>query len=252
GQTAGDHRITNAEFFQKLVHEFRKTIEAKQAGIFEIDLRLRPYGRAGNLAVLLDSFKKYYAPNGPAWDYERQALVKLRPITGDERFCRQITGIRDTFLYQRPSVSVSAIRAIRERQVRQLVEGGTVNAKFSPGGLVDLEYLVQGLQLKHGSEKRDLRVPNTGEALQRLAAHHILSEVDFDRLSQAHLFLRKLIEGLRIVRGNAKDLTVPNVNSQDFAFLARRLDHADDPSILHDHLMRHLSNVYELNQKLLD
>jgi glutamate-ammonia-ligase adenylyltransferase len=136
--------------------------------------------------------------------------------------------------------------------VRQLVEGGTVNAKFSPGGLVDLEYLVQGLQIKHGRAKLDLRVPNTSETLMKLAMHDVLSAEDFDRLNQAHLFLRRLIEGLRIVRGNAKDLTVPNVNSQDFAFLARRLDYAEAPSILYDSLMKHLSTVHDLSHKLLD
>ena len=150
GKTDGPEKISNSEFYNKLVNKFVRSIKAKREGIFKIDLRLRPYGQAGSLAVPLDSFKKYYSLGGPAWEYERQALVKLRHIAGDQEFGREIIKLRDSIIYIEDPLDLAAMRAMRERQIRQLVAGGTINAKFSSGGLVDLEYLVQSLQIIHG------------------------------------------------------------------------------------------------------
>ncbi|KAA3657499.1 MAG: glutamine synthetase adenylyltransferase, partial [Calditrichaeota bacterium] len=86
GKTNGERIITNAEFYDKLVVEMSKMIVTKREGIFEIDLRLRPYGKAGSHAVPIAVFEKYFSPEGPAWNYERQALVKMRPIIGDKAF----------------------------------------------------------------------------------------------------------------------------------------------------------------------
>ena len=74
GETAGPKVITTTEFYERLVVEFTRAIRARREGIFEIDLQLRPYGKAGSLAVSLDAFRRYFAPAGPAWSYERQAL----------------------------------------------------------------------------------------------------------------------------------------------------------------------------------
>ncbi len=100
----------------------------------------------------LNHSAKYYAPDGAAWAYERQALVKLRPITGDIELSNELCRLRDIYAYESGSFDVTAMRAMRERQVRHLVTGGTFNAKFSPGGLVDIEYLIQGLQINHGAQ----------------------------------------------------------------------------------------------------
>ena len=85
GKTTGPNVITTAEFYEKVVQSFISSIEAKREGIFEIDLRLRPYGRSGSMAVSLAGFRRYFMPEGPAWAFERQALVKLRPVAGNER-----------------------------------------------------------------------------------------------------------------------------------------------------------------------
>jgi glutamate-ammonia-ligase adenylyltransferase len=251
GQTTGPHVITTAEFYEKLVQEFVQTIQARREGIFEIDLRLRPYGRMGSLAVSLEAFRRYFGPGGPAWAYERQALVKLRPIAGDEELGRQIVALRDEFVYSGEPFDVAAMRAMRERQLRHLVAGGTINAKFSPGGLVDLEYLVQGLQIQHGHRDPSLRLTNTREAMAALAAAGILSPEDYARLREAHIFLRRLINALRMVRGNAKDLTIPPVTSEEFVFLARRLGYGSELARLQEDLTRHTMAVQELSTKLL-
>ncbi len=251
GQTTGPGVITTSEFYEKVVQTFVSAIRAKREGIFEIDLQLRPYGKSSSLAVSLDAFRRYFAPKGPAWDYERQALVKLRPVAGDAGLGQQVAALRDQFVYHGEPFDVTAMRAMRERQVRHLVKGGTFNAKYSPGGLVDLEYLVQGLQITHGHHNPALRLTNTRKAMAALADAGILAPGDYVRLRKAYTFLRWLIDALRVVRGNARDLTVPVPDSEEFAFLARRLRYGNDVAQLQGELLRYTACVEELSTRLL-
>ena len=84
----------------------------KKEGIFEIDLRLRPYGDGGPLAVSLDAFREYFHPDGPAWQYERQALIRLRPIAGDIALGETIHSLRSDFLFQPRSFDIPTLRAM--------------------------------------------------------------------------------------------------------------------------------------------
>jgi glutamate-ammonia-ligase adenylyltransferase len=251
GRTAGPEAVTTTEFFQKLVEGFMKTIEARREGIFQIDLRLRPYGRAGSLAVTFEAFKSYFVSGGAAWPYERQALVKLRPIAGNAKFGRKIVQSRDELIYTGEPFDVTAMRAMREKQVRQLVQAGSLNAKLSPGCLVDCEYIVQGLQIQHGNLNAALRATNTRAALSALHDSGILSGLDYEALLEAYVYFRRLIDALRMVRGHAKDLTVPAAASEEFEFLARRLGYKRDVVQLQDDLERYSHNVQELS-RLLD
>jgi glutamate-ammonia-ligase adenylyltransferase len=251
GTTTGPNVITTSEFYEKVVQMFVSAIRAKREGIFEIDLQLRPYGKSSNLAVSLDAFRRYFAPEGPAWAYERQALVKLRPVAGDAELGRHVETLRDELVYNGEPFDVTAMRAMRERQIRHLVIGGTFNAKYSPGGLVDVEYLVQALQITRGYRQPGLRLTNTRDTMAALAAEGILSPDDYARLRKAHTFLRWLLDTLRMVRGNAKDLTVPPDDSEEFAFLARRLRYGNDLVQLRDDLAHHTTSVQELSVRLL-
>lgn len=251
GRTTGPDAISTAEFYEKVVVAFLDLIRARREGIFEVDLRLRPYGAAGSMAVSLASFQRYFAPGGPAWPYERQALIKLRPIAGDPALGAHLVALRDAYVYGGEAYNVSAMRAMRERQMRHLVTGGTFNAKYSLGGLVDCEYLVQGLQITHGRQDPRLRVTNTHEAIRALAEAGVLSTENHARLEAAYGFLRRLIDALRMVRGNARDLTVPPADSEEYAFLARRLSYGADRARLRDDLYRHTRAVQELSRELL-
>jgi len=251
GETTGPKVITNAEFFERLVEAFRKSIRAKREGVFEIDLRLRPYGKAGSLAVSFEAFEKYFRHDGPAWPFERQALVKLRPIAGDAAFGARIVAARDGVCYSGAPFEVNAMRGMREKQWRQLIRTGEFNAKLSPGGLVDCEYLVQGLQITFGHLSFDLRSTNTRAALRALAAIGVLSEEERLRLRDAYRFLRRVIDALRMVRGDARDLTVPSPDSDEFEFLARRLGY-EDIAQFRQELDLHTADVRELNRLLDD
>ena len=231
GETAGGDRgsISAAEFYNKLVRRLKDSVEARREGIFELDFRLRPYGRAGSAAVRKDTFAEYFGPGGAAWPYERQALLKLRPIAGEAAFGAEVLALRDDLIFNGAAPERAAVLAMREKQLRQLVTPGTINAKLSPGGLVDVEYLVQTLQWEHGRADLELRTPGTLAALAALHLGGHLSTDDHDALREAYGFLRSLINALRVVRGNAKDLTVPPAGTEEFAFLARRLGYSRGP-----------------------
>jgi glutamate-ammonia-ligase adenylyltransferase len=91
GRTNGIDSVSNAVFFDRLVNAVATGIAAPQDGIFHIDLRMRPFGQAGSGAVSLSDFEKYYAVDGPAWPYERQALVKFRCVAGNSAFRAVVT-----------------------------------------------------------------------------------------------------------------------------------------------------------------
>jgi [glutamine synthetase] adenylyltransferase / [glutamine synthetase]-adenylyl-L-tyrosine phosphorylase len=251
GSTNGPEIISNAEFYEKVVQFFIMSIQAKREGIFEVDLQLRPYGKAGSMAVSLEAFRRYFIPDGPAWAYERQALVKLRPIAGDEDLGEEITKLRDEYVYTQIPFDIQSLRAMRERQLRHLVAGGTFHPKFSPGGLVDIEYLIQALQMMHGYKDSRLRSTNTRQAMKCLAEAGILSETDHTKLRRAHTFLRWLIDSLRVVRGNAKDVTIPPDDSEEFSYLARRLRFGANIMELKKNLEIHTQNVLAITAVFL-
>ena len=100
---------------------------------------------------------------------------------------------------------------------------GVVDVKYSQGGLVDIEYTVQYLQLRHGATVPALRTPHTLAALQALYYADIISATVYQALHDAYTFLRQLIDALRLASGQAHDLVLPAVDTEAFIFLARRM-----------------------------
>ena len=215
---------TNASlYFEEFVRVFQSCIQVRQNGIFEIDLRLRPYGRSGSLAVTLDKFRTYYSPDGPAQQFERLALVKLRPVAGDPALGDAVVEAHDAFVYSGEQLDIENIRHLRQRQAAELVPRGEVNAKYSAGGLVDVEYYVQAQQIIAGHAEAVVRATNTLDAVYLLAACGHMSIEQAEMLRECYGFLRQLIDALRVVRGNAKDLNIPAADSSEFAYLAHQL-----------------------------
>ncbi len=223
GATDGDERIKNYEFFERLVRKATSLIHAKSEGIFHIDLRLRPYGNAGPLACSLERFCSYYGRNGEAHSYEKLALVRLRFIGGDNELGVQIEKIRDDLIYTEGNISIGDLRKLREKQYREKCRGKLQNVKYCPGALVDIEYAVQILQVMYGGKFESLRTPKIHEALESLVSVSILEEEEARLLIDAYYFLRRLINALRMLRGSAKDLFLPEINSIEFEHLARRM-----------------------------
>jgi glutamate-ammonia-ligase adenylyltransferase len=228
GRTQGKARIENSEYFERLAQELLQWIEAKQEGIFHLDIRLRPHGGKGLLANPFDEITAYYSEQGLSAPFERQAMIKLRHVAGDARLGKQVEAHRDRYVYSGVPWDVTAALDLRRQQLKQLVERGAVNAKLSPGGVVDIEYAIQYLQLMHGHRHAVLRTPNAMQALAGLVETGIVSRQDGDTLRRAYLFTRMLIDGLRMVRGHAKDLVLPPTDSDEFVFLARRVGYMTD------------------------
>jgi [glutamine synthetase] adenylyltransferase / [glutamine synthetase]-adenylyl-L-tyrosine phosphorylase len=222
------------ESFARLVVDF---IEARSHGIFHIDLRLRPYGNAGTWSTPFKQFIKYYSPEGEAAPFERQALIKLRWFAGDEALGRRVETHRDLFTYSNVPWDWENAMELRRRQMAELVLAGQTNVKYSAGGIVDIEYAVQYLQLLNGSEHREIRLTSTLDALKELRRLQIIREADYATLHDAYLFLRNLIDGLRIVRGDATDLVLPPETSEEFKSLARRLGYRSGDRIKNAELL---------------
>lgn len=223
GETDGKDPMTNQEFYERLGQSILNLIEAKREGIFHVDLRLRPYGSKGSLTNSLDFLERYYQLGGDAAPFERQALTKLCWVTGNESLGRKIENIRDRFTYSGAPWNLKTALNLRQRQTKELVQPRTVNVKFSSGGVVDLEYAVQYFQILKGRTYPVIRTPTTLIAIERLSQVGLISRKEREELIESYLFLRNLIDALRVVRGNARDLILPERSSNEFKFLARRM-----------------------------
>jgi glutamate-ammonia-ligase adenylyltransferase len=225
-----------------VVRALRRALGGREGGTFELDFRLRPYGKSGPPATSLAAFTAYYQPGGAAWSYERQALVKLRAIAGDTALGRHVEELRDGYVFGREPFDLAAMRDMRRLQVKQLVRPGRINAKYSPGALVDVEYAVQAYQMTHGWRDPALRSPNTLEALAALEAAGRIAPAPAVALREGYRFFRTLTDALRVVHGHSRDLTLPPFPSDAFGLLARRL-RSGDPAALHDDVRRRLETT---------
>ncbi|GAB5440276.1 MAG: hypothetical protein Fues2KO_06250 [Fuerstiella sp.] len=243
GRTDGPDAVSSATFFERLILRVAETIRSRRKGIFEIDLRMRPYGQAGPAAVTLQSCETYFSESGDAWPYERQSMVRLRCVGGASDFAEVVQPRLSELIYRPQHFDFDAMSGLRERQVRQLVRAGTINAKLSEGGLVDFEYAVQALQLTFGKRFASLQTINTGAALDAAVAAGLVAEQDVVQVRSAYQFLRQLIDCLRMVRGNAEDLSVPPPGSSDYEGLQRRLQavHGGDQSL--EQLESHMESI---------
>ena len=215
--------VNNSSFFEDSVREFLMTIETREHGVFEIDLRLRPYGSQGPMASSLAALADYYGLGGDVRPFERLALVRMRPVVGDDDLARRVMAIQESFVYSSEPVDMENVLHLRQRQADELVSPGKLNAKLSPGGVVDIEYYVQAWQVSCGRDDPDMRVTGTVEAAEALQSKRYVTQELAERVRESYQFLRQLIEALRAVGGHAKDLDVPPTDSKEFDHLAHRL-----------------------------
>ncbi len=229
GQTDGPSPLENREFFSLLAEGITRFISAKQEGIFRVDLRLRPHGSSGPKAIGLETFCRYYGPAGSAEALERLALTRLRWVAGNRALGTRVERLRDEFLYGGCALDLDALRQQRERQARDKTRDGRANAKFSPGALADVECCLQVLQQVYGTNYPELRTPRIHALLEALNRVAELDAQDAWELREAYDFFRRLINALRMLRGNALDLSLPPQGSTEYAHLARRLgyEHRD-------------------------
>jgi glutamate-ammonia-ligase adenylyltransferase len=215
--------IENGQFFEHVVQSLTEMISAREGGIFHLDLRLRPHGAKGPVATPFAALREYYRPGGDAHPFERQALIKLRHVAGDRRLGQEVEAFRDAYVWSDEPWDLAAALHLRDRQVRELVAPGRFNVKYSAGALVDVEYAAQYLQILHGRARPELRTPSTLVALDRLVDCGLLDANEHGALGAAYRFWRQVADGLRMERGDARDLLLPEEGSEELRFLARRL-----------------------------
>jgi glutamate-ammonia-ligase adenylyltransferase len=174
---------------------------------YKIDMQLRPSGKSGPLVSSLEGFREYHRTSSQLW--ERQALIKTRTLAGEATLGRAIEQITENFAYARSLTEeeVAEIHHLRMRMERELAREDETrfNLKKGRGGLVDIEFLTQMLQLAHGGRSRKLRRRETLAALKALHSKGILKENEYRLLFDGYLFLRRLDHRLRLERDQSID-----------------------------------------------
>ena len=232
-------RTTNRHFFSELGRRIIKV--ASQLGphgqLYEVDARLRPTGKSGPLATSLAEFARYFAEgdgvsviSGQLW--ERQALCKARVVFGSARVAKVATSAvgKAAFAHRWRSQYVEEIRSMRHR-LEQSADSGDL--KRGPGGIVDIEFLVQMLQLKHGRRNAKLRRSNTLAGLAALYAAEHLSGKDYDFFDLSYRMLRRIEGYLCLMNSTAPD-KLPD-DPTELAKLAHLLEHRSSEALLKDY-----------------
>ena len=234
GGTRGEH----ARLAQRLMSFLQMPL--REGYLYKIDTRLRPSGNQGALVTSAAGFARYHCgdPAGAApvrsqlW--ERQALLRARFAAGDEELFREIEEkVLVPSVWSRPADPAALaheIRRMRERIETELGREATRgrNPKAGRGGLIDVEFAAQYLQLAHAHAHPSLRTPSTPEALQRLREAGLLREAAYQSLARGYDFLRRLDLRLRIVH----DYSIDHLPQGDgLTQLAKRLGYyGPDPT----------------------
>jgi glutamate-ammonia-ligase adenylyltransferase len=259
GQTSGPKFLSNAEFFARMGSEILRLLEDHTAlGIaYRVDMRLRPDGMQGALARSIDATLGYYVTRGRTW--ERQALIKCRPVAGDlalgRTFCEAIT----PFIYRRylGAAEIAEIKALKRRIEQRTVSAGTaeVEVKTGTGGIRDVEFVVQFLQLLHGGECTEVRHFNTLQAMARLEQVGCLTAEERHIMDDTYRFLRRVEHRLQILF-DRQTHEMPR-DREDVRTLALRMGYppagpADERSGPAESFLSDYRSKTELNRRILN
>lgn len=243
GETNAPASIDNAEFFLRLGQRVIQWLANKTADgfVFRVDMRLRPFGDSGPLAVSFDSFEGYLQQNGRDW--ERYAMVKTRPITAIEHFPSLYDNILRPFVYRR-YLDFSVFESLRnmKQMIAREVERRELHdhVKLGPGGIREVEFIVQAFQLLRGGSDKQLQSRELRQVLPKLKGHKLLSEPAVNELLAAYGFLR-LVEN-RLQQWNDDNTHYLPDDELSRLRLAVSLNYVDWPSLLTE-LDKHRRNV---------
>jgi [glutamine synthetase] adenylyltransferase / [glutamine synthetase]-adenylyl-L-tyrosine phosphorylase len=202
GETDGARPIANEEFFTRLGQALVRLLEAPTPDgfVLRVDLRLRPFGDSGPLVASFASFEDYLLRHGRDW--ERYAYVKARPITAAARYAELDAAAVRPFVYRRyldygVFESLREMKALIGREVerRELAD----DIKLGPGGIREIEFIVQTLQLTRGGRDTRLQTPSLLAALSRLGAVRVLPDAAVAELKRAYEYLRRLENRLQML-----------------------------------------------------
>jgi glutamate-ammonia-ligase adenylyltransferase len=207
-------KITNHEYFAKVAQRLISilTTATREGHVYRLDTRLRPSGNAGPLVSSLEAFQRYHEAAAQLW--ERQALLRCRFVAGDREFGKKVEEMVKGFIHDRP-LPEGAAEEIHRLRMRMEVELGResedrLNLKVGRGGVVDVEFAVQYLQLLHGGAVPSVRARGTMRALYELQRAGIVTLEQFKVLDGGYRFLRSLDVRLRLSQDSSIDQFDPN------------------------------------------
>ncbi|MFV2196119.1 bifunctional [glutamine synthetase] adenylyltransferase/[glutamine synthetase]-adenylyl-L-tyrosine phosphorylase [Nocardiopsis sp. LOL_012] len=193
-----------------IVRELARLLEMPAAEPpLKVDTDLRPEGKSGPVVRTLDSYAAYYGRWSQVW--ESQALLRAKTIAGDADLCASFTALIDPLRYPEGGVAPSAVLEIRKLKARMEAErlprgaDPTLHTKLGRGGLSDVEWVAQLIQLRHAHEYPDLRTTGTLEALDAAVAHGFLAADDGAVLDQAWRLASRVRGTVMLVRGRGGD-----------------------------------------------
>ncbi|MDT8429312.1 MAG: bifunctional [glutamate--ammonia ligase]-adenylyl-L-tyrosine phosphorylase/[glutamate--ammonia-ligase] adenylyltransferase [Pseudomonadales bacterium] len=209
--------LSNQQFFTRLGQALIDALDATTPDgfVFRVDMRLRPYGSEGALVCSFDAMENYYQSQGRDW--ERYAMIKARIVAGDQQQGKELLSRLRPFVYRRylDFSTFDSLRSMKlqiNKQVRR--RGMSQDIKLGPGGIREIEFIVQALQLVHGGRDSSLQTRSLHQALIVLGEHAYLPQNDLDELWQAYLFLRKLENSLQALANKQTQLLVKTALEQ--------------------------------------
>ncbi|MGA8094551.1 MAG: bifunctional [glutamate--ammonia ligase]-adenylyl-L-tyrosine phosphorylase/[glutamate--ammonia-ligase] adenylyltransferase [Steroidobacteraceae bacterium] len=202
GDTSGPRVIANEELFTRLGQGLIRLLETATDDGFalRVDMRLRPFGDSGPLVASFASLEDYLPLHGRDW--ERYAYVKARPITAADRYAEIRASALDPFVYRRyldygVFESLREMKALIEREVERRELAGHI--KLGPGGIREIEFIVQAFQLIRGGRERRLQTTSLLTALTTLGELRLMPETAVAELRAAYLYLRRLENSLQML-----------------------------------------------------
>ncbi len=193
GRTDGARSVENEQFFTRLGRQLVNALSRQTVDgfVFRVDMRLRPFGDSGPLVATYDAMEAYY--QSQARDWERYAMVKARPITGDPDEIKLLMDMLRAFVFRR-YIDFGVIESIRD--MKRMIErelhnkGMDANIKLGQGGIREIEFIGQAFQLVRGGRERDLQVRPIQEVLVLLGERETLPGFAVRDMLEAYRFLR--------------------------------------------------------------
>ena len=260
GETDGADPITNKEFYKKVANQYTALLSAytSEGQCYRVDLRLRPDGTLGEICISLDGALAYYEQR--ARDWEKQMLIKARVSAGEREPGAALLEFVEPLIYQ-SSLDFRSVEAVSETRQRisekvaaKRALGGGLDVKLTPGGIRDIEFLVQCLQRLHGGREHWVRHGGTMMALFRLRDKGLLSGPEYTRLATAYQFLRNLEHRLQI-QDDRQTHTLPS-DAEELELLARKMPSETTGSSLNAEMLsrklqEHLAAVREIYERVI-
>lgn len=255
GETTGPRQISNREYFKRLANGITHLLSTyTAAGVcYRVDLRLRPEGTLGEVCISLASAKDYYLTR--ARDWELQMLIKARVAAGDEPLGAALLAFLESSIYS-TSLDFSTIETmwdtrgrIGEKLARKQLGGARLDVKLAPGGIRDIEFLVQCLQRLHGARDSSLQHRGTLSALESLYRKDVLSASEYARLDEAYRFLRTVEHRLQLM-DDRQTHTLP-ASEDELNRLAARMPQPASAEQFLRVLTQHLESVQLIYDRII-